>query len=65
MARTQQAFARHDGRRYAGRDEQERCRPFTQLGRGGVIAPVFEGLPLLDGHVKGPACRQRTLLSKA
>mgnify|MGYP007094575044 CR=1 FL=1 len=65
MARTQHAFARRDSGRHAGRDAQERCRPFTQLGRGGVIAQVFAGLPLLDGHVKGPACRQRTLLSKA
>jgi len=30
-----------------------------------VIAQVFEGLPLLDGHVKGPACRHRNLLRKA
>jgi hypothetical protein len=65
MARTQQAFARRDSGRHAGRDEQERCRPFTQIGLGGVIAQVFEGLPLLDGHVKGPACRHRNLLRKA
>jgi hypothetical protein len=65
MARTQQAFAGHDGRRYARRDEQECRRPFAHRGLGGVIAQVFAGLPLLDGHVKGPACRQRTLLSKA
>jgi hypothetical protein len=30
-----------------------------------MIAQVVAGLPLRDGHVKGPACRQRTLLSKA
>jgi len=30
-----------------------------------MIAQVFAGLPLRDGHVQGPACRQRTLLSKA
>ena len=35
------------------------------IGLGRVIAQVFAGLPLRDGHVKGPACRHRNLLSKA
>ncbi len=65
MARTQHAFTRRDGGRYAGRDAQQRRRPFAHRGRGGVIAQVFAGLSLFDGHVKGPACRQRNLLSKA
>ncbi len=65
MARTQQACARRDGRRYARRDAQECRRPFTQIRLGGVIAQVFAGLSLFDGHVQGPACRQRNLLSKA
>jgi hypothetical protein len=65
MARTQHACARRDSGRHAGRAAQERCRPCTHRGRGGMIAQVVAGLPLRDGHVKGPACRQRTLLSKA
>jgi hypothetical protein len=65
MARTQHACARRDSGRHAGRAAQERCRLCTHRGRGGMIAQVVAGLPLRDGHVKGPACRQRTLLSKA
>jgi hypothetical protein len=65
MARTQYARTSRDGGRCAGRDAQKRRRPFAYRGRGGVIAPVFAGLPLRNAHVQDPACRQCTLLSKA
>ncbi len=36
-----------------------------QQGVGDAIAQVFKDLPLRDAPVKGPVCRQRTLLSEA
>gem|GEM_PF-3760088 len=65
MARTPHARAGRGSGRHAGRDAQECRRPFASTGRGDAIAQVFKDLPLRDAPVKGPVCRQRTLLSEA